>query len=152
MKKRSFGTVTMLSLLLMLGANSVNAQHLSESKISVTIPFNFAVGETKLPAGEYLLRRVISTSSADQLSIQSADGRVDLHTGITRPNRTSEIQKQSKLVFNRYGDQYFLSQVWMAGSDIGRDLFKSRGERILSKESKLAKNGRDPQTVTLNDQ
>jgi hypothetical protein len=152
MKKRSFGTVTMLSLLLMLGANSVNAQHLSESKISVTIPFNFAVGETKLPAGEYLLRRVISTSSADQLSIQSADGRVDLHTGITRPNRTSEIQKQSKLVFNRYGDRYFLSQVWMAGSDTGRDLFKSRGERILSKESKLAKNGRDPQTVTLNDQ
>ncbi|HKZ81263.1 MAG TPA: hypothetical protein VJ124_23540 [Pyrinomonadaceae bacterium] len=149
MKKQAFRTITMLSLLLMLAAVSVNAQQLSENSIAANIPFDFAVDETKLPAGKYTLRRIILPSSADRLVIQSADGRGDTHAGITRPNRASEVQKQSKLVFNRYGDQYFLSQVWMAGSDTGRDLFKSRSERNLAKELKLARSKSEPQKVTL---
>ena len=149
MKKQAFTTITMLSVLLMVAAISVNAQQLSENKIAANIPFDFAVGETNFPAGKYTLRRIISTSSADQLLIQNAEARVDMRTGITRPNRTSEVQKQSKLVFNRYGDQYFLSQVWMAGSDTGRDLFQSRNERSLAKESKLAKSKHKRQPVTV---
>jgi hypothetical protein len=149
MKKQAFRTITMLSLLLMLAAISVNAQHLSENKIAVNIPFDFAVGETKLPAGEYTLRRIISTSSADQLLIQNAEARVDMRTGITRPNRASEVQAESRLIFNRYGGEYFLSQVWMAGSDTGRDLFQSRNERNLAKESKLARSKSEHQKVAV---
>ena len=147
MKKQAFRTITMLSLLLMLAGVSVNAQQLSENLIAVDVPFDFAVGETKLPAGKYTLRRTISTSSADQLLIQNAEARVEMRTGLTRPNRASEIQRKSKLVFNRYGGEYFLSQVWMAGSDTGRDLFKSRGERNRAKE--LARNNSERHTVTL---
>jgi len=147
MKKQAFRTITMLSLLLMLAAVSVNAQQLSENKIAVNIPFDFAVGETKLPAGKYTLRRIISTSAADQLLIRNAEARVDMRSGITRPNRASEVQKQSKLIFNRYGDQYFLSQVWTAGSDTGRDLLQSRGERNLAKE--LARNNSEHHKVTI---
>ncbi len=149
MKKQAFRTITMLSLLLVLAAFSVNAQQLSENSIAVNIPFDFAVGETKLPAGKYTLRRIISTSSADQLLIQNAEARVDMRTGITRPNRTSEVQKQSKLLFNRYGNQYFLSQVWMAGSDTGRDLFQSRNDRNLANESKLARSKSEHQKVAV---
>lgn len=149
MKRQAFRTITMVSLLLMLAAVSVNAQRLSDDSIAVNIPFDFAVGQTKLPAGNYTLRRLALTSSYDRVVIQSADGRGDSQTGMTRPNRTSEVQKQSKLIFNRYGDQYFLSQVWMAGSDTGRDLFQSRNERSLAKESKLAKSKPEQQKVTL---
>lgn len=149
MKTQAFITISMLTFLLMLAAVSVNAQQLSEERITVNIPFDFAVGETKLPAGKYTLRRIISTSSADQLLIQDADARVDVRTGITRPNRASEVQKESRLIFNRYREQYFLSQVWMAGSDIGCDLFQSRIERSLAKESTLAKSEPQHQRVTL---
>ncbi len=149
MKKQVLKTITILSLLLVLAAVSVNAQQLSENSIAVNIPFDFAVDETKLPAGNYTLRRIALTSSYDRLVIQSADGLGDTHTGMTRPNRASEVQKQSKLVFNRYGDQYFLSQVWMAGSDTGRDLFQSRNERNLAKESKLARSKSEHQKVAL---
>jgi hypothetical protein len=147
MKKQAFKTITMLSLLLMLAAVSVNAQQLSDDLFAVDVPFDFVVSDTKLPAGKYKLRRIISTSSADQLLIQNAEALVDLRTGITRPNRASEIQRKSKLVFNRYGGEYFLSQVWMAGSDTGRDLFKSQGERNRAKE--LARNNSERHTVTL---
>jgi hypothetical protein len=149
MKKRVFRTITMLSFLLVLAAVSVNAQRLSDDSIAVNIPFDFAVGQTKLPAGNYTLRRIVLPSSYDRLVIQSADGRGDSHTGMTRPNRTTEVQKQSNVVFNRYGDQYFLSQVWMAGSDTGRDLFQSRNERNLAKELKLARSKSEHQKVVL---
>jgi hypothetical protein len=149
MKKRVFRTITMLSFLLVLAAVSVNAQRRSDDSIALNIPFDFAFGETKLPAGNYTLRRIVLPSSYDRLVIQSADGRGDSHTGMTRPNRTTEVQKQSNVVFNRYGDQYFLSQVWMAGSDTGRDLFQSRNERNLAKELKLARSKSEHQKVVL---
>ncbi|MCM3906275.1 MAG: hypothetical protein ND866_31695 [Pyrinomonadaceae bacterium] len=149
MKKQAFGTITMLSLLLVLAAVSVNAQGRSENSIAGNIPFDFAVEDTKLPAGNYTLRRIALTSSYDRLVIKSADGHGDSHTVMTMPNRNTEVQKQSKLIFNRYGDQYFLSQVWMAGSDTGRDLVRSRTERNLAKESKLAKSKTKRQLVTV---
>jgi hypothetical protein len=149
MKKQAFRTITMLSLLLVLAAVSVNAQGRSENSIAGNIPFDFAVGDTKLPAGNYTLQRIALTSSHDRLVIKSADGHGDSHTVMTMPNRTSEVQKESKLIFNRYGDQYFLSQVWMAGSDTGRDLFQSRNERNLAKESKLGKSKTKRQPVTV---
>jgi hypothetical protein len=149
MKKQAFRTITMLSFLLVLAAVSVNAQRLSDNSIAVNIPFDFAVGQTKLPAGKYTLRPIALPSSYDRIVIQSADGRGDTSTVMTGPNRTSEVQKQSNLVFNRYGDQYFLSQVWLAGSDTGRDLFQSRNERNLAKESKLARSKSEHQKVVL---
>jgi hypothetical protein len=149
MKKQAFRTITMLSFLLVLAAFSVNAQRLSDNSIAVNIPFDFAFGETRLPAGTYTLRRIVLPSSYDRVVIQSADGRGNTLTVMTRPNRNSEVSKQSNLVFNRYGDQYFLSQVWMAGSDTGRDLFQSRNERNLAKESKLARSKTDHQKVAL---
>jgi len=149
MKKQVFRTITMLSFLLVLAAVSVNAQRLSDDSIAVNIPFDFAIGQTKLPAGNYTLRRIALPSSYDRLVIQSADGRGDTRTVMTRPNRISEVQKQSNLVFNRYGDQYFLSQVWMTGSDTGRDLFQSRNERNLTKASKLARSKTEHQKGAL---
>src|SRR5258705_9811998 len=149
MKKQTFRFITMLSFLLVLAAVSVNAQRLSDNSIAINIPFDFAVGQTKLPAGNYTLSRIALPSSYDRIAIQSADGRGDTRTVMTGPNRTSEVQKQSSLVFNRYGDQYFLSQVWMAGSDTGHDLFQSRNERNLAKESKLARSKSESQKVVL---
>ena len=149
MKKQTFRIITMLSFLLVLAAVSVNAQRLSDNSIAINIPFDFAVGQTKLPAGNYTLSRIALPSSYDRIVIQTADGRGDTRTVMTGPNRTSEVQKQSSLVFNRYGDQYFLSQVWMAGSDTGHDLFQSRNERNLAKESKLARSKSESQKVVL---
>ena len=41
------------------------------------------------------------------------------------------------LVFNKYGSQYFLSQIWDGRSDVGLQLPKSKRE----KEIRLAANG-----------
>jgi len=40
-----------------------------------------------------------------------------------------DLTDNGKLVFHRYGDQYFLYQVWPAGTSTGRQFLKSRSER-----------------------
>jgi hypothetical protein len=57
------------------------------------------------------------------------------------------------LVFHRYGDEYFLSEIWPAGSSTGRGLPKSRAERELKRKAQdnqiAAMEGPEVQTVTI---
>ena len=41
-----------------------------------------------------------------------------------------------RLVFNRYGDQYVLSQIW-DGSSAGRELTKGKNERELARTASV---------------
>ena len=44
----------------------------------------------------------------------------------------NDWQAESKLIFNRYGNHYFLSQIWTQGDNSGRELFKSQRESELA--------------------
>jgi len=107
---------------------------MAEGPIQVTIPFDFIVGSKSFTAGDYNVRPDLTSTV---LAIQSVDGQSaamaltqSLHA-INKPGRT-------RLVFNRYGDQYFLSQVWMHGSR-GRALTPSPAERELIAKTRSAK-------------
>jgi len=50
---------------------------------------------------------------------------------------------QGTLVFNRYGNDYYLSEVWPAGGSTGRELLKSHTER------ELARKAQEPQIVRV---
>jgi len=38
------------------------------------------------------------------------------------------LPAEGKLIFHRYGDRYFLSQMWMPGNPTGRELPPSKAE------------------------
>jgi len=64
--------------------------------------------------------------SIDHALIISAAGQ---KPGIFLANSCRSLKSvKTKLVFSRYGDQYFLSQIWMAGNEAGYQLPKSRRE------------------------
>ena len=131
MKKQAFGTVTMLTLLLALTAISVSAQS-QRSKIT-NIPFDFIVGEKTLPAGEYTVEP--NRRDFDKVwLVQSRDGRTSA-VFTTMPVRASETQEKAKFVFHKYGDRYFLSQIWTPGGNSGRELLMPRVERELAKST-----------------
>jgi hypothetical protein len=52
---------------------------------------------------------------------------------------SASTNDNGKLVFNRYGNQYFLSQVWAAGSDSGHQLRPSKAEREIAKNASKPK-------------
>jgi hypothetical protein len=117
-------------------ASAQSSQVMSE----VTIPFSFQTTTQKLPAGTY---RVISeTDHVIRLQGLSskAGGFVVTHDAIKR-----NAPDHGSLVFARYGDSYYLHQIWTPGNTIGAECSKGRAE----KESQVAKNDTTPSTVEL---
>lgn len=129
----------LLGLLLVTSALSVHAQP-ERSKAS-KISFSFTVGQKTLPPGEYTVEPNRKDSDNVWL-VQSRDGRVSaLFTTMTV--RASETQEKGRLVFHKYGDQYFLSQIWITGESGGREL------RMAHKERELAKNRVEREKIVL---
>lgn len=124
MKRQAVVILTTLSLFVMLAATSVRAQ--SDVHFKVNIPFEFSVGRKVLPAGEYTVKHLAQTAMA----IQSVGGRAS-EIFLTLDARAGSARNESSMVFNRYGDQYFLSTIWTTGNDTGRQLVESRAEREL---------------------
>lgn len=135
MKRKSLIAFTMLSLFVVLTATSVSAQ--SNHNLVVTIPFEFAIQGKTLPPGKYIVKRV-SADRPEMLSIVSVDSGTTRVAVLTSNVRAKTTQRESTLVFNQYGNQYFLSQIWEAGNSAGREVMKSGKEHQLERE--LAKN------------
>ena len=128
MKKQAFRMLAVFSLLLTMSAVAVNAQ---SNRSIINIPFSFTVGHKTLPAGAYTVEPNRQDSNSFWL-IKSVQGNDDV-LFTTNSVWTSQTQKDSKLVFNNYDGQYFLSQIWNAGDNSGRELHMPRLERQLAK-------------------
>jgi|SRR6185437_3576481 len=128
MKKQALRILTILSLLLTMSAAAVHAQ---SKRSIINIPFTFTVGHTTLPAGEYSVEPNRKDSNSFWL-IQSVKGNENV-LFTTNSVWTSETKNNSRLVFNNYDGQYFLSQIWNAGDNSGRELRMPRVERQLAK-------------------
>jgi hypothetical protein len=137
MTKKLYSTFAMMGLFLMLAVVSVSAQ--SRGKIDVNVPFDFSFNNQTLPAGAYSIRQI----SQNSMLVESADGQKRVIAQVTGRVQLDANEKASneKLVFHQYGNQYFLSQVWMVRGSDGRELNQSRAERQAAKELKLAMNG-----------
>jgi hypothetical protein len=128
-----------------LTVTSVHAQGLT---MSVTIPFDFAVGDKTLPAGEYYFQRTMDNSRV-VTQIRSRDKTLSIYLPQTHPVQDLNVQldSKSKLVFNKYGDQFFLSQVWVLERRIGEELPKTSQERRNQRE--IAGRAGKPETITI---
>lgn len=129
--------ILLSAILLLASVGPTHAQSLGGNRIRANIPFDFNISEKKLPAGEYSFGRAINHSDDLLISISDREGRfkaIRLSNAVV----TSRPNGKAFLVFHRYGDQYFLSQVWPAGATTGRELQKSKSEREAQKQ--LARN------------
>ena len=130
MKNQAFRAITLLSLFTILAAAPAYAQ--SADNIVMKVPFSFVAGRKTLPAGEYTIKRSLSTRLT---LIRNAGGRREYTTILTMPVPPETMALAAKLIFHRYGDQYFLHQVWTPGSERGGQLSESRAELELAKST-----------------
>lgn len=128
-------------------ATTVSAQIRSDVTIQANIPYTFMVGNTRLPAGKYTIK-VADDKDLNLLQIRSADGRTSVFFG-TVATVSNEIPGKTALVFNKIGDEYSLSQVWLGGHRTGNQLFEWKiqhnakaGERVAEKRSVTGEIGR----------
>ena len=124
MKKQSF----LMAGVLVLSSMAVTEIARAQETMVVDIPFAFTAGNATLPAGEYRVQKMDRNSAV--LLIHCWDTRASALV-ITNAAQAKELQTESKLVFNRYGNRYFLSQVWTSGSIRGRQLPISPREKEM---------------------
>jgi hypothetical protein len=132
MKKELLKGFTMLMLVMALAlataVASANAQ--SANRIAADIPFDFSVGYKIMPAGGYTVKPV---SASNALMIQTADGTMAAVRLSDETERAKNIP-HARLVFHRYGERYFLAEVWNGFDKTGRQLLKSQEESSLERE------------------
>jgi hypothetical protein len=129
MKKQNL--IPLLAMVLMLAVGVAYAQLPSPGTVKVSIPFSFTANQVAMPAGDYTVK---NSGSAGVLLISSDDA--SQHGLISTMSVESNSRStQTKLIFHRYGDQYFLSQVWVRGEASGRELPKTRAEKELMARS-----------------
>jgi len=134
MKYRTLKTFALLGLLSMLAVASVHAQ--SRNTIEANIPFDFAVGDAKLKAGQYIINR----ADMERLVVTSTDGKLRVFALAPRNVERTQNEDSEKLVFHHYADMYFLSEAWVNGN--GNGLYPSKAERRVGSE--LAKTNAKP--------
>jgi len=123
MKRHAWKVLMAVGLLAALAAPSMAAN----LALKANIPFSFAAGSVNLPAGEYTVEQHVVPGV---LALRGADLRiVTLFT--VSPKVSAEVKDTASLVFNKYGDQYFLSQIWISGRNSGYQLPRTRREREL---------------------
>ena len=135
MKTRVLAMAGMMVLTAMASTRVAQAQEMSV----VNIPFDFVAGSVTLPAGEYSIK--VTGPERTLLVIDRKDAAPAFMN--TNAVVKTEIQTASKMIFNRYGDRYFLSEVWTAGYSRGRQLLKS------ARENEMAQIASEPSQVTL---
>jgi hypothetical protein len=113
----------------------------AEQRIVIDIPFGFEAGEIKMPAGAY----DVTFPGSNTVLLRSEDRKHGTFL-MTNSVHTSNVPGLAKLVFNRYGERYFLNQVWSAGYSSGHQLLPSKTEVELARS---ASRPAGPQVATV---
>jgi hypothetical protein len=115
----------------------------TSDSFQITIPFSFQTGRQHMPAGHYeieslspqvILLRELGQHRSDMLIVYPADGSRDSARG--------------SVVFSRFGDKYFLHQVWAPGARTGQECARSRAEKELMRAD--SSHASTPVTLALN--
>jgi hypothetical protein len=98
--------------------------------LEVNIPFQFHAGNAKLPAGEYRIH-MLDDSDLTVMEIASADGSTSALFQVEESDANAAPAK-SELIFNKYGNRYFLSKLFDEGNPSGSKVVESRYEKQIS--------------------
>lgn len=131
---KGFITAALLAMAITAAGVSAHAQTL-QYRLTADIPFDFSVTDKKLPAGKYWISRAQESAGDSVVQIMSTDGE-SIATRFSIPVVTFNLKNRGELIFHRYGDQYFLSEVWPAGGGTGRAFLKTHNERELQRNAR----------------
>jgi len=101
--------------------------------LEVSIPFQFHAGNAKLPPGKYVIR-MLDDSDLTIMEISSADGSTSALFQVQEAEANTTPAK-SELIFNKYGNRYFLAKLFDEGNPSGSQVPKSAYEKKVSQQA-----------------
>ena len=127
MKNQIYKLVAIFAIFLGLAVASVHAQ--TPSRVEVNIPFEFSAGEKILRPGVYTIKRM----SGNLVSLRNVENKSSVILNAPVNLSSTNAQATERLVFNKYGDQYFLAQIWLTvdtGRQVSTEKKTDKPERI----------------------
>ncbi len=125
MNSRFFATLGSLTL---LATGAAFAQN--NTIVTANVPFEFHVGSTVIPPGPCKIEIKADSGVLFLRCRDSKNGVIALSNGV---QSTAAASEKGSMVFNRYGDSYFLARLWTPGTATGRELLRSKVEREWAK-------------------
>jgi len=136
MKKHILPILAIVGIAVMLVANPASAD--SGTELRASIPFDFTVGKTLMPAGQYTVRTDHIGSGV--LCIEARDGGRPVMI-MTNTAYAAHSKNESSLVFQRYGNQYFLNEIVSSASGLSVELPTSKAEKRARLQEASLHNG-----------
>ncbi len=93
--------------------------------VRADVPFDFTVGNQHLPAGAYTFK----TESEGLVAIKNNGKPIAVFTLVARDG--AKAPNGGKLVFHKYGDQYFLSEILCGWADMNVTVRPSNIEKTV---------------------
>jgi hypothetical protein len=126
MKKQTY-TIATLAVLVMLSVSVAKAQT-ANHRLIANIPFNFGAGDQSLTAGEYELK--IVNPNSDQRVVKLTNLKDGRSVMLQTHGVSAKKIENARLVFHRYGSDYFLAQAWTGEEGMGMESAKSASEKV----------------------
>ena len=139
MKRNVIGALMTLIVAFSIAVPAVQAQ---QTIMSANVPFAFNIGNKQLPAGAYAVREMDRATL-----IQSKDGENSV-LGIYNYAGPSKAD-ETKLVFHKVGDHYFLAQIWTSVRDEGLSVPECKLEKELRASNSGPQGGVETVIVAL---
>jgi hypothetical protein len=112
--KRQVFDLLVIGLLIGLAAASAQGQ---STIVKANVPFDFAIRDTRLPAGEYAIVSGAPDVAPELLVFRDGKGRVREVTMAARMEPGSS--RAARLDLEGYGSRYFLAETWPVASESG---------------------------------
>jgi hypothetical protein len=125
MKHNVYKALTTLAVALLISVPMSQAQ----DRLQASVPFAFSMNSDYMPDGSY----EISPAGGSALVVRNLDTKkscfliASMHVEASQASGTPH----AKLVFHKYGDQYFLVEIWSGQSNTGIALPESKREKEL---------------------
>ena len=115
--------ITATALLAIANLAMAGTSFAQSKGVQANVPFDFTVGNQVLPAGTYK----IQAQSEGVIAIKNHDKPIELLTLVDQDGTRSP--KGGKLIFHKYGDHYFLSEVLCDSASMNVELHPSKTEK-----------------------
>jgi hypothetical protein len=127
-----------IALVVLAGACTAGTLQAQSHEVRANVPFDFAVGNKQLPAGHY----TFFTEPNETVVIRSTEYKATI---LSRTEEGGSKGYLSRLVFDKYGDQYFLREIRCPSVAINVVIPPSK----LEKQVRVQKAWLGPETTLL---
>jgi len=128
-----------LAFALWIAPGQIQGQPMDD-RINVNLPYTVTVGDKTLPPGDYTIQRLPNNGGSRVLLFYSDNGMKFETLALPIAALDINTARETKLVLNRVGEDYYINKIWVQGKDYGYELpiprsLKSRRTEMMAKKT-----------------